>query len=316
MGKGGKKMGKIYTVTLNPSLDYTMLTPHLLLGEVNRAGEAVITPGGKGINVSIILKNLGMESTILGLCGGFVGAQIEELLTGMGHTVAFTPLSDGCSRINVKLCGSGTTDINALGPMTKQKDLDAFLGTLDRTVADGDTVVFAGAAPRPDSSEVMSSQRRYVYSEALRLLSDRNVTSVVDTTGAELLEAVREHPFLIKPNRRELAALFPDCDPSDLEGCARRMQTLGARNVLVSCDRDGAVLVTAGGGCIHHPAPQGRVINTVGAGDSMVAGFLYGFSLNHNYNEALDYGIAAGSATTFSKGLASRDEIVNVLNRM
>lgn len=295
----------IYTLTLNPSLDYTMTLERLDPGSMNRAREASLTPGGKGINVSCVLDSLGYPTQMLGFLAGFTGDEIEKQLTDGGHRSDFIHLSSGLSRINVKLCSSISTEVNADGPSIDKVALEQLYSKLDR-LTDSDVLVMSGAIP--------SSLPDYTYRLILDRLADRAITAVVDATGQPLLSVLPAHPFLIKPNRHELEELFSThiLLHTDVDRYARKLQELGARNVLVSLDREGAVLVCEDGSVLFMEAPDGVVLNPVGAGDSMLAGFIFGWLETGSYSEALKAGIAAGSATAFSTSLASADDILSL----
>lgn len=292
----------IYTVTLNPSLDYTMNIKRLQTGSVNRASGATLIPGGKGINVSTVLASLGVSSVILGYVAGFTGSEIERALKEKELDTDFIHLDSGLSRINVKLPGISTTDINAPGPDVSPEAFKLLLDKLSQ-LKDGDTIVIAGALPPTLDDNT--------YSAILRAISDRNITTIVDSSGAQLEHALAFKPYLIKPNRYELSELVGfDCTTlQQVQEGASYLQDLGARNVLVSLDNDGALLLEEDGTCTALPAPQGKVVNSIGAGDSMLAGVIYGLTQSGSLIEALKYGIAAGSACAFSPVLPTAAEI-------
>lgn len=298
----------IYTLTLNPSLDYIMELDSFTPGTMNRASATHIYPGGKGINVSAVLTSLGIDNTALGFIAGFTGDELERSLNAHGIKTDFTRLDTGLTRINVKLLGSNTTEINAPGPNVSKQQLQDMCVRLARLSAD-DVLIISGAVP--------PSLPEFAYSVVLGLVNPLGVTTVVDTSGMTLINSLSMHPFLVKPNREELEALFSTkiVLGDTVERCARSLQEMGARNVLVSLDSEGAVLLTEDGQLLSAAAPAGNAINPVGAGDSMLAGFMYGWQMTHDYNEALKFGIAAGSASAFSSDLASRDDIL-ALKRM
>lgn len=292
----------IYTVTLNPSLDYIVSVDDFRLGMTNRTSTETILPGGKGINVSMVLKNLGVESTALGFTAGFTGREICRKVEQTGVKAEFIQLSEGISRINLKLKSIDGTEINGAGPKVSRKDLESLMKRLDG-LAKGDTLVLAGSIPAsiPDS----------VYKDILEGLRDREVTVVVDATG-DLLRSVLEYrPFLIKPNNHELGDLF-DVKLKYREEVipyAKKLQTMGAMNVLVSMGEEGAVLAAADGRIYESPPPQGILVNSVGAGDSMVAGFLVSWMEQKDYGHAFYLGVSAGSASAYSETLAARDQV-------
>ena len=292
----------IYTVTFNPSLDYTMEMDSFDKGALNRAKSAQITAGGKGINVSRILTRLNVENLILGFAGGFTGDEIDRLLNAEGCESEFIRLDRGVSRINVKVCTDEATELNAPGPEIPTKALEKLDTQLDR-LNEGDYLVIAGNIPEslPDFS----------YRMIINKMNSKGVRTVVDASGTALFSTIEFAPFLIKPNRQELGELFSTKTLSmeNVEKYASELRAKGARNVLVSLDREGAVLAAETGEIIYQPAPERNVINPVGAGDSMLAGFLWGFIETNDYREALKCGVAAGSASAFSYGFATGDDI-------
>lgn len=301
----------IYTLTVNPALDYTMEIHGLTRGAVNRAQTARITPGGKGINVSIVLKNLEIENRILGFIAGFTGLEIENSLNSLGHSSDFVKLSGGLTRVNVKLLDNDTTDLNAPGPEIDSAALNELYAKLDR-LQDGDILVLSGAVP--------SSLPDYSYALIMERLAGKKVRSCVDASGSQLLKSLPCHPFLIKPNIDELNGLFSINISSRAEVIkyALKLKEMGAENVLVSLGAEGAVLAGSDGHIYEAFAPSGIPMSTVGAGDSMIAGFLYGYlkaSDSEKLSEGLRFGIGAGSATVFSNHLAYKDDILALANR-
>lgn len=292
----------IYTVTFNPSLDYVVSLDGFALGRTNRTVEERLFPGGKGINVSLVLRELGLESTALGFTAGFVGQEIERRLEELGLRCDFIPLSSGCSRINVKLKDFDGTEINGMGPEIGTKEWERLSGRLE-ALGQGDVLVLAGSIPR--------SLPPTVYGDILGRLSGRGVLTAVDADGSLLTEALAHQPFLVKPNHHELGGIFGVEIRSREEALsyAKRLQTMGAKNVLVSMAGEGAVLADQNGESHQLPAPEGRLVNAVGAGDSMVAGFLAGWLRTGEFGCALRMGLSAGSATAFSEGLAAGDRI-------
>jgi 1-phosphofructokinase len=295
----------IYTVTLNPSLDYVIRTEDFKLGEINRTSSEEIFEGGKGINVSIVLRNLGIDSIALGFIAGFTGEEIERGVRAHGCKTDFIRLDRGLSRINIKLKSQEETEINAQGPLITQQDIEELNKKLDAIKAE-DILILCGSIPNTLPNDV--------YEKILMHLADKGILFVVDAAKDLLRKVLKFHPFLIKPNHHELGEMFEKVltTKEDIVSYARKLQNEGARNVLISRAGDGAILLTEEGMIYESKAPKGSVINSVGAGDSMVAGFLAGYMQNNNYEEGLKMGIAAGSASAFSSKLATREE-VNVL---
>ena len=295
----------IYTVTFNPSLDYIVDVEDFRLGMTNRTCSEQMMAGGKGINVSIVLQNLGIENTALGFIAGFTGEEIRRQVAEIGIRAQFISIPEGISRINLKLRSIDGTEINGMGPTIGQAQLDALYEKLD-TLTDQDTLVLAGSIP--------ASMPSSIYSDIMERLQEKGVTFVVDATKQLLLNVLRYKPFLIKPNNHELGELF-GVTLSTREAVvpyARRLQERGARNVLISMAGQGAVLVAEDGSVHLTPAPKGTLVNAVGAGDSMVAGFLAGWQEQHDYGHAFRMGVAAGSASAFSQYLATREEVESV----
>lgn len=310
----------IYTVTFNPSLDYIVGVDGFKTGKVNRTAEELILPGGKGINVSIVLQNLGMESIPLGFAGGFTGEEIRRLLKERKVEEQFVRVKKGISRINVKLRSlenmpdgektvSEESEINGMGPEIRGEELETFYRQLD-TLQKGDILVLAGSIPT-----VLPST---IYRDIMKRLQKRKVMIVVDATKDLLVNVLEYHPFLIKPNNYELGEIFGVTlqTKEDVVLYAKKLQEMGAGNVLVSMAGDGAVLVAEDGSVYRAEAPEGRVRNSVGAGDSMVAGFLYGYLNSGTYEDAFYYGICSGSASAFSENLATRKEVEKLLKKM
>ena len=302
----------IYTVTLNPSLDYLVTAEVFVPGRVNRTNTERLLPGGKGINVSLVLAELGVETVALGFLAGFTGEEIQRTLRERGVQTDFLWVGQGFNRINVKLRDASSaeeTEINGNGPVMGQKELAGLFAQLEQLSSE-DTLVLAGSIPGslPDT----------VYQDICEKLSDRGVRLVVDTTGKRLLNVLACHPFLIKPNHHELGELFglELHRQEDVVPYAKKLQEQGARNVLISMGREGAVLVTEEGQVYQAPAPNppGRQVkNAVGAGDSMVAGFLAALEGGKSdYREALAMGLCAGSASAFSEELATREEVLEL----
>ena len=294
----------IYTLTLNPALDYAVYVPAFAQGKTNRSAHEQLDFGGKGINVSYVLQQLGVETTALGFVAGFTGRALIELLESAGVACDFVELPRGMTRINVKIKGERESEINAQGPEIDAASLEALYAKLDALTA-GDTLLLAGSIPKSLPSDS--------YERILARLANRGIRFAVDAEGQLLLNTLKYHPFLIKPNRDELSAISKRelSDESELVSAARQLQELGACNVLVSLGGDGALLLDETGAVHRKPAVGGKPVNTVGAGDSMVAGFLAGASRGYDY--ALRLGLAAGGATACSPVLATREEIERLL---
>lgn len=293
----------IYTVTYNPSLDYRARLDAIEWGAVNRAAETQLLCGGKGINVSIVLTRLGVENTALGFAAGFTGDAVEQELHRLGVRAEMIRLQSGMTRINVKLCDARETEINGTGPCPDGQALAALAQKLS-ALGPQDTLVLAGSLPvgmPPDT-----------YGTVLDGLAARGVRTVVDASGKTLWEALRHRPFLVKPNREELSELMSHAlhTEAEIADGARCLQAQGARNVLVSLGAGGALLLDETGRILTCGAPRGTVRDPVGAGDSMVAGFLAEYLRAGDAGAALRMGIAAGSATAFCDGLAQREQIL------
>jgi len=298
----------IYTVTFNPSLDYIVSVNHFKPGEVNRTVAELMFPGGKGINVSMVLKNLGYESVALGFMAGFTGNEIVRLLEEKRINSDFISVASGMSRINVKLRSDEESEINGMGPEIGKADIQKLYSQLDR-LKEGDVLVLAGSIP--------SVMPESMYMDIMRYLSGRGIDIIVDATKDLLLNVLEYHPFLIKPNNHELGEIFGVKlkTKDDVIPYARRMQEKGARNVLVSMAGEGALLVTEEGRVYESMPPKGEVKNSVGAGDSMVAGFLAGYLSSHDYEQAFYMGLCTGSASAFSDNLATKSEVEALLRQ-
>ena len=295
----------IYTVTFNPSLDYIVGTEGFQLGNTNRTVSELMLPGGKGINVSTVLKNLGIESTALGFTAGFTGEEIRRRVDGLGLRSEFIDVGNGFSRINVKMKEFDGTEINGQGPVIGEDAVRRLMERLD-SLEEGDTLVLAGSIPAsmPDS----------IYSDILARLEGKGVVSIVDATKDLLLNVLKYRPFLIKPNHHELGEIFGvELERrEDVVPYAEKLQEQGAQNVLVSMGGKGAVLLDADGSVHMLPVPKGTLVNAVGSGDSMVAGFLAGWTEKKDYEHAFRMGISAGSASAFSELLATKEEILGL----
>lgn len=292
----------IYTVTFNPALDYVMRMEHFEPGQTNRSVAEELYLGGKGINVTVVLHALGIESTALGFIAGFTGDALERGLTQQGICTDFIRLQEGMTRINVKLKTGKETEINAQGPAISADALEQLHQKLD-LMQPGDTLVLAGSVP--------GSMPADIYERILHRLQKKDLRFVVDATGDLLVNVLRFRPFLIKPNKQELAEIVGEelMDETQIAAAAKRLQQQGAQNVLVSLGKDGALLASVDGQVLQSPALGGKPVNTVGAGDSMVAGFLAGYNLTGSYAYALQMGSAAGGATACSSGLATGEQI-------
>lgn len=299
----------VYTVTFNPSLDYIVAVDDFQLGMTNRTSSELILPGGKGVNVSTILNNLGIANTAFGFVAGFTGRAIISMLEKNGVKADFIEIEDGLSRINFKLKNIDGTEINGQGPDISDVKVDELLNKLD-TLKEGDALVLAGSIPATMSDDI--------YQTILKRLQGRGILTIVDATSSLLMNVLEYHPFLIKPNHHELGEIY-DVELTSREEVvpyAKKLQESGARNVLVSMGGKGAVLVSEDGNVYDAPAPEGVLKNSVGAGDSMVAGFLTGWLRTGSYREAFRMGVAAGSASAFSDNLATKDEVEDVFDRV
>ena len=298
----------IYTVTFNPSIDYIVSVKDFKLGLTNRTDSELLLPGGKGINVSTVLRNLGIDNTALGFIAGFTGEEIRRGVEGLGVKAAFITLEEGISRINLKLKSIDGTEINGQGPDIPAAAVEALMAQLDGLTA-ADTLVLAGSIPAtlPDD----------IYQKIMARLKDRGVRIVVDATRDLLLKVLEHHPFLIKPNNHELGEIFGVTLSTRREVIpyARKLQERGARNVLVSMAGEGAVLLAEDGNVFEAEAPKGVLKNGVGAGDSMVAGFIAGYGESGDYAHAFRMGVASGSASAFSEQLATKAEIEDLYTR-
>ncbi|MCI9273121.1 MAG: 1-phosphofructokinase [Clostridiales bacterium] len=294
----------IYTVTFNPSLDHTIWVDPFTLGLVNRTTKELLYPGGKGINVSVVLHNLGLDSIALGFQAGFTGMALEKMLKEYGCQTQLIAIP-GRTRINVKIKGKLETDINGQGPAIPQEAQTLLFQRLD-ALEKGDVLVLAGSVPNTLPQDI--------YQRIMKRLEGKGILIAVDATGDLLFNVLEYHPFLIKPNHIELGELFGKelRAPEEIVKHAKLLQQKGAQNVLISMGKDGGILVTENGTVYQSPAPDGKPVNAVGAGDSMVAGFLYGYLTKGSYAEAFRMGLCAGSATAFHHWLATKEEIEQV----
>ena len=299
----------IYTVTFNPSLDYIVSVENFQLGLTNRTSSELMLPGGKGVNVSTVLMNLGIENTALGFAAGFVGDEIVRQMEEMGVQNGFIRIEEGVSRINLKLKSIDGMEINGQGPVISPEHVEELMKQLDR-LGEGDVLFLSGSIPAsmPDDA----------YQKIMERLDGRGVQIVVDATRDLLMKVLEYHPFLIKPNNHELGEIF-DVELRTREEVipyAKKLQEKGAVNVLVSMAGEGAVLIDANGAVHMAPAPKGTLVNGVGAGDSMVAGFMAGWLEKQDYEHAFCMGVSAGSASAFSEHLATKAEIETVYQRV
>lgn len=297
----------VYTVTFNPAIDYVVHTGEMKLGATNRSEGEEMYFGGKGINVSIVLRELGINSKALGFTAGFTGEAIEKGLADMGIDTDFVRLDKGNSRINVKIRSTEETELNGQGPDISDKAIAVLFEKLDK-LSDGDSLILAGSVPSTLPSDI--------YERILERLSHKKIRVIVDATKA-LLNVLKYKPFLIKPNDHELGEMFGVELKTDeeIEKYARKLQEMGAVNVLISMAGDGAMLIDEFGKKHRCGVCRGTVKNSVGAGDSMVAGFTAGL-LNGDYEYALKLGTAAGGATAFSDGLATKEKIAELLETL
>lgn len=299
----------IYTVTLNPSIDYIIETDKFKIGEVNRANKEELYPGGKGINVSLMLNELQVENTALGFLGGFIGEYIENTLASNGVNTEFIKLEKGFSRINLKIKNEVETEINGKGPHISEDNLQLLYKKIEK-LKDEDILVLCGSIPKSLSNTL--------YQDIISMAAKKNVKVIVDATSNLLLNTLKYNPFLIKPNIHELEEIFDtkiDCIDSTIF-YATKLKDMGAENVLISMGKDGALLIDSKGKIYLSNAPYGDVVNTVGSGDSMVAGFISGYLKTKDYKEALKLGASCGSATAFSSGIGEKKLIDTLKNEI
>ena len=299
----------IYTVTFNPALDYILELDKLEIGKIQKSKTELILPGGKGIYVSTVLSNLEVDNIALGYKAGFVGAELERLLRNMNVKTDFIDLEEGNSRINVKISGEEETAINTNGPQISENKILELLEKL-KTLNENDYLVLSGSIP--------SSIKDDIYEKICRIVREQNVKIVVDATKNLLVQALKYNPFLIKPNNEELGEIFgvEIHTKEDAYVYGKKLKEMGAQNVLVSMGKIGAVLIDEVGKEHFLKSPEGKRVNTVGSGDSMVAGFIAGFLKYNNYEDALKMGVSAGSASALSKYLATKEEVYNLFNNI
>lgn len=296
----------VYTITCNPSLDYAVTVENFQMGHTNRTVTEQMNVGGKGINVSIVLKHLDIPTKILGFTAGFTGREIEKRIREQNIEAEWIRLPQGDSRINVKLLSSEGTEINGQGPVISKNGVQELEKKLEALTQE-DILVLAGNVPQ--------NLGQSFYAKIMEQLWDKQIRTVVDASGELLKSVLPYHPFLIKPNQDELEELFQVkmSTGEEMFAYAEQLQEMGARNVLVSLGGNGALLLTEHGERIQSDAPKGEVRNAVGAGDSMVAGFLAGYMEHHSYEAAFQMAVAAGSASAFSEHLATRAEIEQIM---
>ena len=299
----------IYTITFNPSLDYVISVNEFASGKINRTTEEDIFPGGKGINVSMVLAEFGIKSTALGFVAGFTGKELEDCLLEKGIHTDFVYVKDGMTRINVKMRSELETEINGQGPMISLDELDEFMKKLEALLEE-DIVILSGSISKGIPLDI--------YAEIVKICNRKNVRVIVDASSELLWNTLEHHPFLIKPNHHELGDIFNREFETKEEFVfyAKELQNRGARNVLVSAGSMGAVLVAENGMVYEMDAVKGEAVNTVGAGDSMIAGFLAGYMEKDDYEYALKVGICTGGATAFSKGLATYGQIQTLMENV
>lgn len=298
----------IYTLTLNPAIDYILNIEEFREGFVNRSVSETLLYGGKGINTSVVLTNIGIKNIALGFVGGNIGKEFEKLLSMDGVKTDFVYLENSNTRINVKIKGLNETDINATGPDITGKEIDSLFRKIE-SVNEGDFITLAGSIPRSVPEDI--------YVKIANKLSDKKANLVVDAEKNLLTDVLPYKPFLIKPNHHELGDIFGKelKSKSEILSAAKELQKMGARNIFISMAGDGGILVSEDGTTYFSPAPTGKVINSTGAGDSLVAGFLAEYSTTKDCKKAFVYGLCAGSASAFSERLATKNEIDDLYNK-
>ena len=299
----------IYTITFNPALDYISQVDNFEIGKINRTKTEKILAGGKGLNVSTVLKNLGIENTALGFIAGFTGEELKKKIEQKGIKTDFIKVRDGITRINVKINSQVETALNGNGPNITEENIKELLEKINN-IKTKDVVILAGNIPRCINNNI--------YEIICKKLKQSKVKFVVDATKELLINVLKYEPFLIKPNKEELEEIFMEKINSkeDIIKHAKQLQKMGAQNVLISLGGEGAILVTHDKKDYYLKAPKGKVINTVGAGDSMVAGFIAGYEKSGDFEKAFKMGIATGSASTFSMELATEKEVAHLLKEI
>ena len=299
----------IYTITFNPALDYISQVNNFEIGKINRTETEKILPGGKGLNVSTVLGNLGIESTALGFIAGFTGEELKRDIEQRGIKTDFINVEKGLTRINVKISSKEETALNGNGPEITDEDIEQLFEKINN-IKNEDTVILAGNIPKCINNNI--------YEIICKKLEQNKVRFIVDATKELLMNVLKYKPFLIKPNKEELEETFKEKIETKEEIIvhAKKLQQIGAQNVLISLGGDGAILVTTEGKEYYSKAPKGKVLNTVGAGDSMVAGFIAGYEQSGEFEQAFKIGIATGSASSFSMNLATAEEVANLLKEI
>lgn len=304
----------IYTITFNPALDYIAQVENFKIGEINRTKTETILPGGKGLNVSIVLKNLEIENTALGFVAGFTGEELIRKMESQGVKTDFVKVERGITRINLKISSMSEnqvkeTALNGMGPQITKNDMDILFEKIQK-MSTKDIVILSGSIPK--------NMDKDIYEKICKELKEKGITFIVDSTQELLMNVLKYNPFLIKPNKEELEETL-NCKIStkeDIVNAAKTLQKMGAQNVLVSLGNDGALLLTKEDETYYSKVPKGQVVNTVGSGDSMVAGFLAGYYQTQDYEYALKVGVAAGSATAFSIRLATKEDVDLLLKQL
>ena len=299
----------IYTITFNPALDYITQVENFKIGKINRTKAEKILPGGKGLNVSIVLNNLKIKNTAIAFIGGFTGEELKNKIENYGIGTDFIKVTDGITRINIKINSDEETAINGQGPQIMEKEIKELLEKIDK-MKNNDIVVISGNIP--------NGVPKTIYETICEKLAKKEILYIVDATRELLINVLKYKPFLIKPNKEEIEETFNVKlnNIEEIKTYARKLQEMGAQNVLVSLGGEGALLISKDKKEYYSKAPKGKVINTVGAGDSMVAGFLTGFLKTNKYENALKMGIATGSASAFSENLATEEDVEKILHQM
>lgn len=299
----------IYTITFNPALDYISQVNNFEIGKINRTEKEKILPGGKGLNVSTVLKNLGIKSTALGFIAGFTGEELKRNIEQRGIKTDFIKVKKGITRINVKISSKEETALNGNGPDIATEDINELLEKIEQ-INSKDTVILAGNIPKCINNDI--------YEIICKKLECKKVRFVVDATKELLMNVLKYKPFLIKPNKEELEETFKEKieTKEDIIVHAKKLQEMGAQNVLISLGGEGAILVTKENKEYFLNAPKGKVLNTVGAGDSMIAGFIAGYEKSGEFEYAFKMGVATGSASAFSMNLATAEEVANLLKEI
>lgn len=300
----------IYTLTLNPAIDHIVRVEKLDVGETNRMVDETFKAGGKGINVSKLLKNLGENSLCLGFVAGFTGLELERMTEeDFNLNSDFIHVSEGLTRINTKIKAEKETEINGNGPEISKSEIEALFDQLEQ-IKENDYLFLSGSIPK--------SMDANFYGQIMDRLKNKKVNIIVDSSGASLKESLKYKPFVIKPNLRELEQIFDIriVDQEDIKLYAKKFQEMGARNIIVSLGGDGAYLLDENGSDYFLEAPKGVLVDSVGSGDSMLAGFVYSVIHNNTYEDAFKFSLACGSATAFSENIAIKEEIYNLYQKM